>query len=82
MKFYHYKKRGVGNSFSHGEGGGGGHNMLWGNINTGVGSFSHTEGGRKTFPLFKGRGSQNKSSFLGAQKVSDPRFSHFVAPSP
>ena len=41
-------------------------------------------GGRKKFPLFK-RGSQKVLPCLegeGARKVSDPRFSHFVAPLP
>ena len=42
------------------------------------------KGDRKNFPLFK-RGVQKVVSCLeggGAQKVLDPRFSHFVAPPP
>ena len=45
-------------------------------------------GGHKKFPLFKKGGGGAKSFTLswwgggGAQKVSDPRFYHFVAPPP
>ena len=39
-------------SFSHAEGGGGGHNKFWG-------SFSHIVGGHKEFPLFKMGGAKS-----------------------
>ena len=40
------------------------------------------EGGHKRFPTFK-KGERKKFyTVLRGQKVSDPRFSHFVAPLP
>ena len=53
MKFYPYKK------------GGGAEKVLailtfWGSFNMGALSFSHSEGGRKKFPLFKRGGGQKK----------------------
>ena len=42
-------------------------------------------GGHKKFPLFKRGGGYEKVYPVlsgGAQKVSDPQFSHFVAPCP
>ena len=40
-------------------------------------------GGRKKFPPFKRHGTRSFTlSGGGAQKVYDPRFSHFVAPPP
>ena len=70
MKFYPYEKGG-GKSFSHAEGGGA--QQFWDSFYAVACSFSHIEAkeGRKKFPLRR-----------GAQKVSGPRFSHCVAPSP
>ena len=57
--------------------------MFWGNINTGVGSFSNTEGARKTFPLFKGRGFAKKNKpFLGGAKGFGPAVLPFSSPPP
>ena len=84
VKFYPYEKgEGGGKSFSHAEGGG--HKKFRGSFNTGAWSISHNDGGggTKSFQPFKG-GAQKVLPCLevGAQKVLDPRFSHFVAPLP
>ena len=68
----------------------GGHNKFWGSFYVVARRFSHIVGGggggREKFPLFKrGVGAQKVLPCLGgggAQKVSDPRFSHFVVPPP
>ena len=75
-------KRGGRKSFSHAEGGAqkvlG--SFLRGSLNFshivggggGTKSFHHLKEGKKFYPVLRG----------GLQKVSDPRFSHFVAPPP
>ena len=79
MKFYPYEKGGAEKVLAILEGGG--HNKFWGSFY----SFSHIVGGHEKFPLFK-RGTRKVLPCLGgggeARKVSDPRFSHFVAPPP
>ena len=67
--------------------GGGGHVKFWGSFSAVALSFSHIEGGPENFPLFKRGGARKVLPCLeggggGAQKVLDPRFSHFVAPPP
>ena len=66
-----------------------GQKQFWGSFNTGALSFSQTEGGCKMFPAFKewgGGGGGVRIPFDpvlrqgGAQKVSEPQLSHFVAP--
>ena len=64
---------------------GGGHNKCWGSrpIYAVAGSFSHiVEGARKSFHSLKERARKVLRCLEGggAQKVSDPIFSHFVAP--
>ena len=80
MKFYPFKKRGAEELLAMLKGG---HKKFWGSFYPVVRSFSHIEGGRKMFPLFK-KGPQKVLPCLdgGAQKVSDTHFSHFVAPPP
>ena len=81
-------KRGGGRkSFSHAKGGGGGINsfevVLTRELE--VLAIAMGGGGCKKFPPFKrGGGAQIVLPCLEeeAQKVSDPRFSHFVAPPP
>ena len=78
VKFDPYENGGGGGgtSFSHAEGGGG-HNKFWGNLYV-------VAGARKKFPFFK-RGAGKFLPCLegaGAQQLSDPRFSIFVAPPP
>ena len=61
----------------------GGHKKFWGSFYAVALSFSHiVGGGREKFPLFKRGGARKVLPCLegGAQKVSDTRFSHFVAP--
>ena len=62
----------------------GGHKKFWGSFNTGAWSFSHSDGGAKSSNPIRGGGVQQVLPCLegGAQKVSDPIFSHFVAPLP
>ena len=82
MRFYPYAKwRGGGGSFSHAEGGGD-------TTSFGVVFVRYLEvlailkGGRKKFPPLKrrGRGREKLYPVLRGGGVSDPRFSHFVAP--
>ena len=79
MKFYPYERGGGAEKVLAKLKGGGGHKKF-------RGSFSHiVGGGREKFPLFKRGGGRQKFYPVlrgGAQKVSDPRFSHFVAPPP
>ena len=77
MKFYPYEK------------GGGGHKMFGVVFYAVAWSFSHIEGGGawKLYNLWKGGGGRKKFYPVlrlggGVQQVSDPRFTHFVAPSP
>ena len=77
-------RKGGGKSLSHAEGGGGGHNKFWGSFYA-VAQSHINEGGAKRFHSSKGGGGQQVLPCLeggGAQKVSDPRLSHFVAPPP
>ena len=92
VKFYSYKKGGGQNKFKLAMlKGGGGHNTFWGSFYLLAWSFSHIVGGGGTtsFHPFKGWWGEGTKSFTlswgrggGAQKVSDPRFSHFIAPPP
>ena len=78
-------KRGGGKRFSLAEGGGG-HNKFWGSFLHGRLKFKpYCRGGAKSVHSLKGGGARKVLPCLeggGAQKVSDPRFSHFVAPPP
>ena len=72
------QKGGGGKSLSHAERG---HTFFFGSFDAVALSFSHIEGGRKKFPLFK-RGVARKvlpCLEWGVQTVLDPRFSHFVS---
>ena len=61
---------------------GGGGTKFWGSFHTEV--LAILKRGAKGFHTLEGRGAQNVLPCLegGTQKVSDPRFSHFVAPPP
>ena len=78
VKFYPYEKGGGGDAMLMG-----GYTKFWARYYAVAWSFSHTEwGAQNKFPLFK-KGGGTKSFTLSwgrAQKVLDPRFSHFVAP--
>ena len=66
------------------------HKKFWGSFYAVAYSFSHIEvwgeGGRKKFPFFKRGGGRARTVLPclegGGGGVSDPRFSHFVAPRP
>ena len=55
MKLYPYAK-GCRKSFSHAEGGGGGHKQFWGSFYAIAQSFSHIEGRAQKDPTLKGGG--------------------------
>ena len=86
VKFYHYEKEGLGGgkSFSHAEGMGGttGFEVVF-KWKLEVLAILKGGGGAKSFySLKEGGGGGFPCLEVGAQKVSVPRFSHFVDPPP
>ena len=79
--FYPYEKGAGGGGLAMPKGGG--RKKFWGSFYTEV--LAILKGGAKGFHSLKGRGRKMFHPVLrggGAQKVSDPRFSHFVPPPP